>query len=618
MWSNVQNWVATFMSNNNKLSKYRAKRDFSKTAEPSGQTKIAASNRRRFIIQKHVATRLHYDLRLELDGVFKSWAVTRGPSLDPHDKRLAVEVEDHPLDYGDFEGTIPRGEYGGGTVQLWDRGYWESESGDPDKGFKKGDLKFTLYGEKLGGSWVLVRMRNDRDGGKRTNWLLIKHRDEYAKEGKANDILEADKSVASGRTMDQIAAGKGRAPKPFMMAKSRRASADAIWHSNRGADVITYAAPAKAKGRKAASMPDFVAPELCTPVDRPPSGEGWCHEIKFDGYRVQLRIEDGEARLKTRKGLDWTDKFGSIARGGSVPPDALIDGEIVALNDNGAPDFSTLQAAISDGRTDDLIFYAFDLLFADGRDLRRLPLGERKARLKALPEARAKAKSKSIRYVEHFESGGDAILQSARKLSLEGIVSKKLSAPYRSGRSESWTKAKCRAGQEAVLGGWKTTNGKFRSLMAGVHRGDHLAFVGMVGTGFGQDTVKRIMPALKAAASDKNPFGGKDAPRKARDVHWLKPELVAEIEFAGFTDGGNIRQAAFKGLRQDKPADEIIAEEPAMTSIAKPAAKTAAKSAKTKASTSAKAPARPAANTSAEVMGVIISKPDKELWPDVG
>ena len=605
------------------LSTYRKKRDFEKTAEPSGDAPVKPSKQRRFVIQKHDATRLHYDLRLEFDGVFKSWAVTRGPSLDPRDKRLAVEVEDHPLDYGDFEGTIPKGQYGGGTVQLWDRGYWESD--DPEKGFKKGDLKFTLHGDKLHGSWVLVRMRNDRDGGKRTNWLLIKHRDDYAREGKDNHILDDDRSVASGRTMDQIAAGKGKAPKPFMTASSGRGKADAVWHSNRGDAAVARdtskkaparAAPAKtARAVKIADMPDFVAPELCTPVDRPPNGEGWCHEIKFDGYRVQLRAEGGKAILRTRKGLDWTDKFGAIAKEGDALPDVLIDGEIVALDHKGAPDFSTLQAAISDGKTDNLIFYAFDLLFADGQDLRRLPLGERKAQLKELLEARPKAKAKSIRYVEHIENGGDAVLKSASKLSLEGIVSKKLSAPYRSGRSESWTKAKCRAGQEVVLGGWKTTDGKFRSLMAGVNRGDHLAFVGMIGTGFGQDTVRRIMPALKAAASEKNPFGGKDAPRKTSDVHWLKPELVAEIEFAGFTDGGNIRQAAFKGLRQDKPADEIIAEKPAMTRLATPSSETAAKSAKSK---PAKAQGTSAANKSAEVMGVVISKPDKELWPDAG
>jgi bifunctional non-homologous end joining protein LigD len=609
------------------LTTYRKKRDFEKTAEPNGKVKVAPSKERRFVIQKHAATRLHYDLRLEFDGVFKSWAVARGPSLDPHDKRLAVEVEDHPLDYGDFEGTIPKGQYGGGTVQLWDRGTWESD--DPERGFKKGDLKFTMHGDKMHGSWVLVRMRHDRNGGNRTNWLLIKHRDEFAKQGEANDILDEDQSVASGRSMAEIAAGKGKAPKPFMTAKSGRAKsrltkADAVWNSNRGEAAQARAATKKAapkpgvtrpaKGAKVEAMPDFVAPQLCASVDRPPSGEGWCHEVKFDGYRVQLRVEDGKAVLKTRKGLDWTDKFAAIAEEGNALPDMLIDGEIVALDDKNVPHFSTLQAAISDGKTDRLIFFAFDLLFANGEDLRRVPLADRKAQLKRMLAARKarNGQDKRIRYVEHFEEDGDAVLQSARKLSLEGIVSKKLGALYQSGRSESWTKTKLRDGQEVVLGGWKTTNGKFRSLMAGVYRGGDLAFVGIVGTGFGQDTVRRLMPALKAASSDKSPFGGKDAPRQTRDVHWLKPELVAEIEFAGFTEGGNIRQAAFKGLRRDKPAEEIEAETPSMGKIAKLSTTKASKT------TTVVRAAKPVAGKPAEVMGVVISKPDKALWPDSG
>ncbi|MBR1151918.1 DNA ligase D [Bradyrhizobium sp. JYMT SZCCT0428] len=604
------------------LTTYRKKRDFEKTSEPSGDVKVAPSKQRRFVIQKHDATRLHYDLRLEFDGVFKSWAVTRGPSLDPRDKRLAVEVEDHPLDYGDFEGTIPDDQYGGGTVQLWDRGYWESD--DPDRGFKKGDLKFNLHGEKLHGSWVLVRMKGDRYGGKRTNWLLIKHRDEFVREGDANDILDDDRSVASGRSMDQIATGKGRAPKPFMLAKGGKTKADAVWNSNRGeaaearaqgktpirTSIARSAPPTKAraaaktkaaKAKKVDAMPDFVAPQLCASAESPPNSDGWCHEIKFDGYRMQLRVEDGDAVLKTRKALDWTEKFGAIAKEATSLSDVLIDGEIAALDHHGVPHFSTLQAAISDGKTGALIFFAFDLLFAGGEDLRGLPLGERKARLRKLLEAR-KGKGRLIQYVEHFEENGASILEAANKLALEGIISKKLDAPYRSGRSESWTKSKTRAGHEVVLGGWKTTNGKFRSLMAGVYRDGHLAFVGLVGTGFGADTVRRIMPALKAAASDENPFSGKDAPKKTRDVHWLKPELVAEIEFAGWTDGGNIRQAAFKGLRQDKPANEVEAERPVMTKVTKPLIRSGKSS----------------ASKSAEVMGVVISKPDKALWPDGG
>jgi len=630
-----------------KLSTYRKKRDFEQTAEPSGDVAVAPSKRRRFVIQKHDATRLHYDLRLEYDGVFKSWAVTKGPSLDPHDKRLAVEVEDHPLDYGDFEGTIPKGQYGGGTVQLWDRGYWESD--DPEKGFKTGDLKFTLHGDKLHGSWVLVRMRHDRNGGKRTNWLLIKHRDDESREGKANDILDDDRSVASGRAMAQIAQGKGRAPKPFMLRKAAaKVTADAVWDSNHGlaADARAATATGKAGARtaakpaakankaakpatraaargKRAAMPEFVAPQLCSSVERPPGADGWAHEIKFDGYRMQLRVADGKATLLTRKGLDWTAKFAAIAEAAADLPDAIIDTEVVALNDRGHPDFAALQAALSDGDTDNLICFAFDLLYAEGEDLRALPLRERKARLAALLKAaRGRRKEGLIRYVEHFETGGDAILQSACKLSLEGIVSKKLDAPYRSGRSDNWTKAKCRAGHEVVIGGWKTTDGKFRSLLVGVHRDDHLAYVGIVGTGFGQAVVKRILPELKAHEAKDNPFGGDNAPKKTRDVHWVTPELVAEIEFAGFTGAGMVRQAAFKGLRADKPADEVEAETPAKVALAEPAPKGRGRRKAAKAAMATTQPAKPGRSAArradaarGEVMGVTISKPDKELWP---
>ncbi|HEX4292690.1 MAG TPA: DNA ligase D [Rhizomicrobium sp.] len=586
-----------------KLAVYRAKRDFKKTKEPSGARAVAKAKRLRYVVQKHDATRLHYDFRLELDGVFKSWAVTRGPSLDPHDKRLAVEVEDHPLDYGDFEGTIPKGQYGGGTVLLWDRGYWGPEGTlSPQEMLRKGDLKFTLDGEKLEGSWVLVRMRSDKFKGKRNNWLLIKHRDGHEKEGDADALLSEDRSVASGRSMEQIEAGKGKKPKPFM--RKAGFESDAVWNSKESgkkkrAVPLKTAAP-KAKSAPAKKMPRFVEPELCEPLERPPSGAGWAHEIKFDGYRVQLRVEGGKSVLGTRKGLDWTAKFDAIAGAAAKLPDCIVDGEIVALDHNGVPDFAALQAALSDGKTDQLIFFAFDLLFLDGEDLRPLALSERKQRLAALL---AGPKQSLIRYVEHFETAGDAVLQSACRMHLEGIVSKRLAAPYRSGRGKDWTKSKCRAGHEVVIGGWDETNGRFRSLLVGVHRGKHLIYVGRVGTGYGKDVVGRILPRLKAQESDESPFGGINAPKKGREVHWLKPNLVAEIEFAGWTGDGNVRQAAFKGLREDKPAREVEAETPAKASV-------------TKLSEPKMAKKKPAGDNA--VMGVIISKPEKALWPDAG
>ena len=606
-----------------KLSAYRAKRDFSLTKEPSGDAEPQKGGRLRFVIQKHAATRLHYDLRLELDGVFKSWAVTRGPSLDPHDKRLAVEVEDHPLDYGDFEGTIPKGQYGGGTVQLWDRGYWEPQGMTAEEGLASGDLKFTLEGEHLHGSWVLVRIKN-WSGGKRTNWLLIKHRDDFAHEGDNDALLVDDRSVASGRPMADIEAGKGRAPTPFMVSDANATVArDAVWDSNVGLAPSLRAAgktsakekPAsKPKSTAVAEMPDFIEPQLCHLVDRPPTEAGWVHEIKFDGYRVQTRVSEGKAVLRTRKGLDWTAKFPAIAKACSQFPDAIIDGEIVALDANGAPDFAALQAAISEGNTGNLVFFVFDMLFAGNEDLRKLPLFERKQRLEAAVSTLPAKGGPLVRFVDHFETGGDAVLLSACKLSLEGIVSKQADAPYRSGRSDSWTKAKCRAGHEVVIGAWTDTGGKFRSLMVGVYRGSHFIHVGRVGTGFGGLKADRLVARLKAVASDKSPFTGPGAPRKAADIHWVRPELVAEIEFAGWTGAGMVRQAAFKGLREDKPATEVEAESPApaaTTDIAKPPRKTVIASPKRGAGASASG----SAGTS-EVMGVSISRPDKVMWPE--
>ena len=561
------------------LSVYRAKRDFSKTAEPSGRARAAPSPRLRFVVQKHAARRLHYDLRLELDGVFKSWAVTKGPSVDPADKRLAVEVEDHPLDYGDFEGTIPHGEYGGGTVQLWDRGYWSPEGArSPQEAFDSGDLKFTLDGERLHGSWVLVRMRGDRYGGKRINWLLIKHRDSDAKPGDADELLEQDRSVASGRTLQQIAAGVGKHPKPFMLATRNPA-------------------PAPRKPVMAAKMPRFIEPQLAKLVDRPPEGPGWVHEVKLDGYRVQLSVSGGRSVIRTRTGLDWTDRFAALAKDARALPDCVIDGEVVALDRRRNPSFGALQEALSAGKSEEILLFAFDLLFAGREDLRSLPLARRKERLQALLDAGGMSR---VRYVAHLSANGRDVLSSACKMGFEGIVSKQLDAAYRSGRSGSWTKAKCRDGQEVVIGGWTTEAGTVRSLLAGIYRDGQFTYVGRIGTGYGREAANLLLPHLRKLTRKTSPFKGDGAPLKEKNIRWLEPTLVAEIEFAGWTGSGMIRQAAFKGLRQDKPAREVVAEIPAP------------------ASSGGSNQEHPPMKNSSTVMGVPISKPNKALWADAG
>ena len=630
-----------------KLAAYAARRDFQKTAEPAGDDAVRVSKAPRFVVQRHDATRLHFDLRLELGGVFKSWAVTKGPSLNPADKRLAVEVEDHPLGYGDFEGTIPKDQYGGGTVQLFDRGTWAPENGDPAKALAAGELKFALAGERLKGGFVLVRLKHDKRGGKRTNWLLIKHRDSAANdEADGGGLLKLDCSVASGRAMRTIAAGKGKAPTPFMLGKDKAPTPDAVWDSSQGharkerdkggrrpppetktavdspRQQLKRTQPAKtsrAQPKADSPMPEFVPPQLCVNGDKPPSGARWLHEIKFDGYRIQVRVEGRHVALRTRTGLDWTVKFPAVAKAVRGLPDAILDGEVVALDAQGRPDFPALQAVLAAEKTDALVFFAFDLLFLDGEDLRKVPLEQRKAKLDEVLAARRTGK-RIVRYVEHFSADGPSVYASALEMGLEGIVSKRLDAAYRSGRADSWVKAKGRPTHEVVLGGWTDTDGKFRSLVGGVFGADgKLAYVGRIGTGFSQTTVERLMPKLKAHTRAKSPFDGKTAPPRVKNAHWLDPVLVAEIEFAGWSTDGSVRQAAFKRLREDKRAEEVAAEVPALP----PAA--------AEPEPVAKAPKQTIGKTNGgqvnggktktgklSVMGVAISHPDKALWPDAG
>jgi bifunctional non-homologous end joining protein LigD len=512
------------------LAKYNAKRDFTRTAEPAG--KIARTGGNRFMVQKHDATRLHWDFRLEIDGVLKSWAVTRGPSLDPNEKRLAVRTEDHPLSYADFEGTIPKGQYGGGTVMLWDDGVWEPVEGKSATDLEKGHLHFRLEGERMKGEWLLIRLK-PRGKEKNENWLLRKIDDAYA--GATDYLVETGlTSITTGRTMQEIAEGKHAGKRP------------------------AKASPATARVAKNAKLPVFQPLQLATLVDSVPAGNQWLHEVKYDGYRALIATGAKGPKIYTRTGLDWTDKFPGIAEAAKgLPASALIDGEIVAYK-QGKPDFSTLQEAIANGG-EDLTFFAFDLL-ADRGDTTKLPQLARKERLRALLDGA----DERILFSEHIVGAGEKLFETMCREGYEGIVSKRADAPYRGARTKAWLKVKCIHRQEFVIIGWTPSSAKgrgFRSLLLAFNGPDGLVYAGKVGTGFNQATLHDLRERF-----DKIP--AKEAPVKvpraeARGAQWLQPKLVAEIAFTEFTAENVVRHGSFIGLREDKKPRDVVAEKPA-------------------------------------------------------
>ena len=507
-----------------RLQAYNRKRDFTRTAEPHGDVGVARSDLR-FVVQKHAATRLHYDFRLEWDGVLLSWAVTKGPSSASTEKRLAVRTEDHPLSYGDFEGTIPKGEYGGGTVMLWDTGTWEPK-GDVDAGLKDGKLKFSLQGERMQGNWTLVRMRTQE---KRENWLLIKERDAFVQDDPDALVSKSEISVASGRNMEEI---KSDAPFKIKSVKSPK---------------------------RTLKRPLFVKPQLGTLVDQAPEGDEWSHETKFDGYRCLAALGKGGARFYTRSGKDWTDKFQSLADAFESLPckSALLDGEVMAAKIEGSA-FSALQAALKNGGS--LVYFAFDLLSIDGSDIRKRPLSERREKLADLLTDRAA--TGALQLTETVIGDGGAIFAAACASKAEGIVSKRIDAPYRGTRSKSWLKVKCTRRQEFVIVGYRPsdkTGRSFASLLVASHEDGRLRYKGRIGTGFSEDDITSVSKAM----SPRKTSSVEDVPSDiVREAIWVRPDLVAEVEFAEFTGDGYVRHGSFLGLRDDKSAAEVRVEVP--------------------------------------------------------
>ena len=573
------------------LREYAKKRNFTRTAEPRG--KLARRKGHLFVVHKHAARRLHYDLRLELDGVLKSWAVTRGPSLSPKDKRLAVHVEDHPLDYAEFEGRIPEGEYGAGSVIVWDRGRWSTD-GDPHKGLAKGHLEFELKGTKLKGRWHLVHMKG-RDKGGKENWLLIKAEDEYAVEAGEGDLLEGKpRSVKTGRTVEDVAVSdvkirRKAGVRPLARDGVRPLAAAAHPKSTRaaeGSDPIP-------RGAKPGALPSFVEPQLASLAGHPPPGDAWVHEIKFDGYRLLARVDRGRVTLKTRSGLDWTTKFPSLKKALEALPvvTAFLDGEVTVESERGTPDFAALQADLSEGRSDRFQYYLFDLLHLDGTDLTGAALLDRKA---ALARLLAGHDGGPLKYSEHFAERGEVVLRHACRLSLEGIVSKLASAPYRSGRTKSWLKSKCVDSDEFVIIGYVPSTTQRRvvgSLVLGYYDKGKLVYAGRVGSGFSAAAAEDLWRRLDAIRLDAPALAAPPPADVRRNVRWTKPALVAEVELRGWTTDGIVRHAVFKGLRQDKQAADVAPEKPAMSTMS---------------------PKGTAA------LPVPLTHPDRVLWPDVG
>jgi bifunctional non-homologous end joining protein LigD len=558
------------------LERYRAMRDFALTAEPRGDAsgRSAATGPGGglpFVVQKHAARQLHYDFRLGWQGVLKSWAVAKGPSYVMGDKRLAVEVEDHPMEYGGFEGTIPKGQYGGGTVMVWDFGEWQP-LGDVDKQLADGNLKFQLNGTKLNGKWALVRMKKnpERDRSDKPNWLLLKERDEWAQPEDGPAITEiAPDSALTGRSIEQIAAssdhvwdsGKGLRGAEKEPARSESDKADA--QRAKVLERLLKSAPEE-------EFPGFIAPQLAeearTNSGSGPKGNDWVHEIKLDGYRTQMRVRADahgvpKARLFTRKGLDWTARMPALARAGAAlkVETAILDGEVVVLDEAGRSSFSDLQAAFQDGKRVDLVYFAFDLLHLNGRNLRGLPLLKRK---EILAQVLAGA-GHSIQLCEHIEADADVVFRKACELGAEGIVSKLKSAPYTSGRGSTWLKRKGARKQEFVIGGFtpvaRTGRGIGALLLGYYDDQGRLIYAGRTGTGFSQELERTLRVRLDALAQKTAPFA--ELPREAREnATWVKPELVAQVAFAAWTKDNLIRQSSFKSLREDKSPTEVVRE----------------------------------------------------------